>query len=139
MELLLNVAWLLLALPAIWIWRRNAGTLHPARSLARIVSFLTLGCVLLLLFPVISATDDLHPVQADVEEANPLRVVKKMGGGHSRPWLPHVASTPALMATALRFGRREVVIGLVFAISFLVPPSVPLSLRDSRAPPSHLG
>lgn len=139
MELLLNVAWLLLALPAIWVWRRDAGTLHPARSLARIVSFLTLGCVLLLLFPVISATDDLHPVQADVEEANPLRVVKKMGGGHSRPWLRHVASPLAQLAASSRIRHREVVVGRVFAISFLVPPSVPLSLRDSRAPPSLLG
>ena len=54
MELLLNLAWLLLALPAYWLWRDSrttASRFRPSHSL------LALGCMLIVLFPVVSATD----------------------------------------------------------------------------------
>jgi len=66
MELLLNLAWLLLALPAYWLWccSRNApGRFRPCRSL------LALGCMLVVLFPVVSATDDLRAMRAELEES----------------------------------------------------------------------
>jgi hypothetical protein len=66
MELLLNLAWLLLALPACWLWRdsRTASRrFRPSHSL------LALGCMLVVLFPVISATDDLRAMRAEMEES----------------------------------------------------------------------
>jgi len=68
MELFLNVAWVLLAVPAVWIWMR-AGNRRPA-AFGRISCLMVLGCVLMLLFPVISASDDLHAMRPEVEESS---------------------------------------------------------------------
>ena len=67
MELLLNLAWLLLAFPAYWLWRgRGIVRLGRRSSLQRLLS---LTCMLVILFPVISATDDLHVMRAEMEES----------------------------------------------------------------------
>jgi len=138
MELLLNVVWLMLALPAIWIWRRDADCIHSARGFGRAMPFLILGCVLLLLFPVVSATDDLHPMQADIEESSSRRV-KQLSSDRSGTGLTHVGSLLAQFASSVQFGRCEEVCGLVFVVSVLLLPPVPLTHRDSRGPPSYLG
>jgi hypothetical protein len=137
MELLLNVAWLMLALPAIWIWRRDADSVHPARGFGRAVPFLILGCVLLMLFPVVSATDDLYPIQANVEEANPRRVAKQLSGDRSANWLSPAASVLAQSVSSAWLGRCEEVFGLVFVVSLLLPATAPLDHTRSRAPPSY--
>jgi hypothetical protein len=64
MELVLNLFWLLLALPAYWIWRRQD------RKLDSLHRFLALASVLVLLFPVVSATDDLHAMRQETEESS---------------------------------------------------------------------
>src|ERR1700733_3653625 len=69
MELLLNLAWMLLALPAFWLWRRG-GDARVARRATALQCLLTLGCALVLLFPVVSATDDLHAMRAEMEESS---------------------------------------------------------------------
>jgi len=137
MELLLNVAWLMLALPAIWIWRRHADSIHPARGFGRAVPFLILGCVLLMLFPVVSATDDLYPVQANVEESNPRRVVRQLSGDRSGNWLTPAGSVLAQSVSSARVGRCEEVLGLVLIDSLLLLPPVSMGRKTSRAPPSH--
>jgi hypothetical protein len=65
MELLLNLAWLLLALPAWWLWcgPRSVGKVRSLHCL------LALGCMLVVLFPVVSATDDLRALRAEMEES----------------------------------------------------------------------
>jgi hypothetical protein len=65
MELLLNLAWLLLALPAWWLWRGRT----PARKVSSLHCLLALGCMLVMLFPVVSATDDLRAMRAEMEES----------------------------------------------------------------------
>src|SRR5579859_4382453 len=67
MELLLNLAWLLLALPAYWLWR-DSRLAHDGRRFASVQILLALGCMLVVLFPVISATDDLCAMRAEMEE-----------------------------------------------------------------------
>jgi len=82
MELLLNLAWLLLAMPAYWLWRRTDQ--QPARS--SLQCLLTLGCALVLLFPVVSATDDLHAMRPEMEESSPTkRALKHTGGDKVSP------------------------------------------------------
>jgi hypothetical protein len=66
MELLLNLAWLLLALPAYWLW---SGSRTSARKLTSLQCLLALGCMLAVLFPVISATDDLRAMRTEMEES----------------------------------------------------------------------
>jgi hypothetical protein len=68
MELLLNLAWLLLALPAYWLWRDRSDA-SAARKPSAWQCLFALGCVLVVLFPVISATDDLCAMRAEFEES----------------------------------------------------------------------
>lgn len=68
MELLLNLAWLLLALPAFWLWR-DARTTPATRRFTALQCLLALGCLLVMLFPVVSATDDLRAMRAEMEES----------------------------------------------------------------------
>jgi len=134
MELLLNLTWLLLALPAYWLWRRSFHTRAPGK-LGSLQCLLALGCLLVLLFPVISATDDLHVMGTEMEESSPGKRSARLAAGektsvwHSR-WqtLPALVDAPASFAP-LADGRHE---------SFSVPQSAtaaPVVLRASRAPP----
>ena len=72
MELLLNLVWLLVALASaakFAVWSLSAG-----RSRRFVVAVATV-CVLALLFPIISITDDLHMKKAVVEEARTIALV----------------------------------------------------------------
>ena len=66
MELLLNLAWLLLALPAVWLWARSRSG-STGRKFSALQCLLALGFLLVLLFPVISATDDLRAMRTEME------------------------------------------------------------------------
>ncbi|MGA3196508.1 MAG: hypothetical protein ABSD39_16035 [Terriglobales bacterium] len=67
MELFLNLCWLALLLPAYTLWRQRASSNRSARTSSLFIC--TLVCVLVLLFPVISASDDLHAVGQVMEES----------------------------------------------------------------------
>ena len=70
MELDLNLIWAsLVATTALRFARWSPGQPDSRR---RIVALATI-CVLALLFPIISVTDDLHPIAAVLEDANSLR------------------------------------------------------------------
>jgi len=89
MELLLNLVWLALALLAFtaFVRGRKASAGHPRASYR--TALLALASVVVLLFPVVSASDDLHPTQAVLEDAS--KRVQKMAA----------ALTPASMVVAL--------------------------------------
>jgi hypothetical protein len=70
MELFLNLAWLLLALPACWLWQ-SARNVRGRRRFSSLQCLLALASVLVLLFPVISATDDLLAMRTEIEESAP--------------------------------------------------------------------
>jgi hypothetical protein len=137
MELLLNLTWLLLALPAFWLWRRSFHT----RALSKFGSLqclLALACLLVLLFPVISATDDLHVMRTEMEESSPgKRSSRQASGEKISVWQSRWQTLPAVVAATatlalLAEGRHE---------SFSVPqsePAAPVVLRASRAPPCSL-
>lgn len=67
MELFLNLCWFTLALPAYVLWRQRVSANPWGR--ASLVIICTLGCALVLLFPVVSASDDLHAVAQTMEES----------------------------------------------------------------------
>ena len=99
MELLLNLAWLLLAVPAYSIWRScrqgRAGT-----RLSSAQCILALGCALVVLFPVVSATDDLHVVQAEMEESRGSKrsICQK---GSDRPSASKWPSQPSIISISV--------------------------------------
>jgi hypothetical protein len=70
MELLLNLVWVALALAAFSALLRNRRAASQLPQVPYGKALLALACVLVLLFPVVSASDDLHPAQAVVEEAS---------------------------------------------------------------------
>jgi len=61
METILNLIWLAVTVAAIWLWRfRWSVSRQNPRHSSR-TEIVAIVCVLALLFPVISLTDDLHP------------------------------------------------------------------------------
>ena len=122
MELILNLFWLMLALPAYWLWRRVGSAQAAARFSSR-SCLLALGCILILLFPVVSATDDLHAMRPEIEESSPSkRSLRQVSSDRGSRWV-HDSSAPPLA---------------VIAAAFLLPPEVCFTLIPARATPSAL-
>jgi hypothetical protein len=131
MEFFLNLCWFALLLPAYVLWRRRVSSQPWTR--ASFVIVCTLGCALVLLFPVVSASDDLHAVGQAMEES-------ERGFRHSSHCacafhaLNH-ASMPALAASASRKVIFEQV-GTVFLSSPLSLGTVVAFVPSGRAPPA---
>jgi len=133
MELLLNLAWVLLALPAYWLWR-SAGS----RGVSALQGLLVLGCVLVLLFPVISASDDLHAMRAEMEDSSiSKRTVRQAGSEKNSAWVNRLEGPPAAEASAVwlvvpEVGRLEV------SVRGLSPLMRACVFYGGRAPPFSL-
>src|ERR1700676_225354 len=137
MELLLNLAWILLAVPAYWLWRRDAGA-RPARRVSGLQCLLALGCALVLLFPVISATDDLHAMRAEMEEsATSKRAVWQAVSEKNSSWINRLQGPPALAASMARPIAPEPDLLEAFVIC-LAPLTRACDLPVGRAPPDSL-
>jgi hypothetical protein len=132
MELLLNLVWLLLAVPAYYLWRkaRRGPNLDRYTSLQYLFA---LGCALVLLFPVISATDDLHAMRAEMEESSkrgirPTVSDKCCTGQSSCHSSPAVPASVSVFAPSNRFRLELRVPELFFAATLF-------TVRPGRAPP----
>jgi hypothetical protein len=68
LELLLNIVWVLVVTASLLFWRRflSANEHCSRRPVTTLVALL---CILVLLFPVISATDDLHVAEVAMEDS----------------------------------------------------------------------
>jgi hypothetical protein len=135
MELLLNLAWLLLALPAYWLWR-SSRTAPASRKFTSLQCLLALGCLLVILFPVISATDDLLVLRSEMEES-PVskRSVRQASQEKVSSW--KLQSPPALIAAATSFAPNDKGRQPVLTLSVCAPPT-PVIERTGRAPPVSL-
>lgn len=69
MELLLNLMWVMLAVLGVCAFLRGRRSCTWAARVPYAKALLALACILVLLFPVVSASDDLHPTQAVLEDA----------------------------------------------------------------------
>jgi len=83
-ELVLNVAWFILATASFVLLFQHLASrgVKRASGPSRCQCVVALGCVLAILFPVISLTDDLHDMQATVEESSSSSVIVKRSGVH---------------------------------------------------------
>jgi hypothetical protein len=97
MELLLNLAWVLLATLMFYLWLRFA----PLRGVRPQLQFVALVVLLLILFPVISVTDDLQAVQ-NPAEADCL--VRRDHGLASHSILTPLAALPLPDVAGVSFG-----------------------------------
>ena len=134
MELLLNLAWLLLALPAWWLWR-NARSTRVDHRLSSLQCLMALGSVLVVLFPVISATDDLMALRTEMEES-PLskRSIRQGVVDRSSVRNLRLQAAPALVGAHPSFALAAERSDIPLVPSFSVPAA--LSMVSSRAPPT---
>jgi hypothetical protein len=137
MELLLNLAWVLMAVPAYWLWRQCAGA-RASRSVSALQCLLALGCVLVLLFPVISATDDLHAMRSEMEESSTSkRAVRQAGGDKQSAWVNRLQGPPALVAHIQWPPTQQ--FGLLEVPALCLPTLArPCDFHAGRAPPRSL-
>ncbi len=134
MELLLNALWLLTAAGAITLWYYGSSRAHAMRLKNRTLSgqLVALGCALMLLFPVISVTDDLHAQQAVIEDSS--RIILKarrapLGGMGTR-------QAPALVFDrAVLPGPLGAIVGQVSPLLLRVHRSYSVLPNSGRSPP----
>ncbi|MGA9039775.1 MAG: hypothetical protein WB421_04515 [Terriglobales bacterium] len=136
MELLLNLFWLMLALPAVMIWRRDQKSARTAGRRGRSQCFVLLSCVLALLFPIISATDDLHPTRAEIEESSPSKRVAKLSPSPSSPTLGNSGGPPAQLLHAASFTVKNEVVDRTSAYVPVLPDPGFASTTGGRPPPA---
>jgi hypothetical protein len=115
MEFLLNILWLMLTLPAIWLWLQDPACVQSSRRLGNMRPILLLGCVLVLLFPVVSATDDMHVMRPELEES----------------------SSSKRQVRLYSFSPSCLIYGRVVTTPSLRPEPVYLAHRNGRAPPPY--
>src|SRR5579864_82229 len=130
MELLLNLTWLLLAFPAYWLWRA-----HRTTQKSSLQCLLSLGCLLVVLFPVISATDDLQAMRTEMEESSFSKRTLRQAANPDKSLLSgwHSPAAVVTSATNLFAGTED---RLVSMVAQSVLPSVPGVDRSGRAPPT---
>ena len=93
MEIVLNIAWSLLCMTLMALWMRHARRQHHCNCAAnRGMQLVALAIILLLLFPVISVSDDLLMAQNPAESV--CFVQKSCNCGHHHQHLPAMASLP---------------------------------------------
>jgi hypothetical protein len=113
METLLNLVWLAVTVAAIWLWRfRWTGSRRNPRFSTR-VEAVAMVCILALLFPVISLTDDLHPETVAVDAASGKRNACLIAASAS-----HVRSATVGSGTQLMVGmtsRRIAAVNWIFS------------------------
>jgi hypothetical protein len=136
MEVLLNILWFALCNLAAWYWlqRRRRGS--QPQGLA--VQLSALACMLVLLFPVISATDDFYATQLAVETSVTQKVSKSSLSGRASVLHLNHHSCSAALARTLSLSPGVVVGFIATNDTPLVSPlSVSYPPQD-RAPPRPL-
>lgn len=139
METILNLVWLGVTLAALWVWRfRWAASRRNPRHNLRQEAF-AIVCLLALLFPVISLSDDLHPEIAVVDSASGKRqCLVSANSAHSPDVakLPHVHSAVALLPNLP--GQLDFTSEKIISAAWIRTSSFSAILRFGRSPPSLL-
>jgi len=122
-------------LPAYWLWRHEVATARRGQRPDSLSCLLALACVLVLLFPVVSATDDLHAMRAEMEEPGATKRTIQSAAS-DKASTPHVRlhAPPAALAEQVSFSLSVENRKSSCAEPTLLP-AAPLCTRASRAPP----
>ncbi|MFZ0820747.1 MAG: hypothetical protein WAM91_11810 [Candidatus Acidiferrales bacterium] len=133
-EALLNLAWLVIAIATICVFRG----VWRKRKATTLLEWVALGTFLFLLFPVISLTDDLHPelVLAEASTSKKHFLISSARG----PATQSHASGPAGSHPAVFWSCRCPVPMPEFTqpvdLTAFAIPSAPPRLTSGRSPPS---
>ncbi|MBV8053452.1 MAG: hypothetical protein JOZ80_19845 [Acidobacteriaceae bacterium] len=134
MELLLNLLWLALAVPGVWIWVHNPSHACRRQEFGRYRPLLLLGCALIVLFPVISATDDLNAMRSEMEESSPSTRQLKHSAAKTTT---HTGTLVSPRATILRHFCDDSC-RLISLAGPDKPKAAPNRETASRGPPARL-
>ena len=141
MELALNLIWLGLALAGFALLGSNLSHAaeHSARQTSNRQKIIAMSCALIILFFVVSMTDDLHDQEVAVEESRLLRAASAAGS-------PSLASAHSVVNPAflmlLAFTRFSIAFtlpsarGLLEFLEISSPAAISRSSLCGRAPPS---
>jgi len=137
MELLLNILWLTLAVPAVWLWHRDPAGSAGARSQTNLRPLLLLACALALLFPVVSATDDIHVMRSEMEEPGPSKRELRTGTGDKVPsWLSGCSAPATQPCEMPSLWSQDTPCGRVLDLQKVSPEPAPRWTSGCRAPPT---
>jgi hypothetical protein len=127
-ETVFDIACLLLLIPSFCLWVRRA------RNVKYLQSLLTIACLVVLLFPVVSASDDLRAAAADFEDIAPT---KKFSEASASPKCGyHHARNHVILSSPLsQHGISDWMWNLE-SVSSPVPFSLVLDVFRGRGPPS---
>jgi hypothetical protein len=133
MELVLNLAWVLQAALMFCLWVRFAPRTGPnRRNLDRRRQFVALALLLLILFPVISVTDDLQAIQNAVETDSSLRRDHIAVNPHSIS--PAVVALPLPVFAELSLGAPRLAATRSLPVPMIDHPA--LTPIQNRPPPT---
>ncbi len=134
MELLLNLAWLLLSLTLLASLRtKQSRSLGFSGAADRRRRYLTVIVLSFLLLPVISMTDDLHAMTAMADSERTDRRCSAIQNQHLQD---HTQIHPAFSAGPVYLEDPRVCIGIVGSFHLLPDVAIlPIALHSDRAPP----
>lgn len=133
MELLLNLVWASVAIGALIAFLRVRRSSAPVGHVSYLQGLIALACVVWLLFPIVSASDDLHPTQAVVEDAT-KRMQQRLAPLHQLN-SPAMAMLPAALLWALLFTLVVLHWSSSTALAFPLP-AFDSAAFSGRAPPA---
>jgi hypothetical protein len=126
-ELILNLVGVLVALAMVCLWLRWA----PHGGFDRKTQFVALALLILILFPVISVTDDLLAAQNPAETDSCVRRDHIVSGMHPAP--PLITLPPEELLVAYHFGLlRFAAPGARPVLMVSAPAMAPI---ENRPPP----
>jgi hypothetical protein len=128
MELALNLAWVLLSVVLVRLWMSHA----PRKGVSRRTQFLALAMLLLILFPVISVTDDLLAAQNPAEIECCMRRDHSAAQPHSI--FPAVAALPPSVVAEPALRSLHSVMPCLAQVAAIHCPA--LSSIQNRPPPA---
>jgi hypothetical protein len=132
MELLLNLLWVLLIPPAFYWWFQQR---FRSRSALR---FVALVGALAFLFPVISATDDLHSIAELCESSPSKRNLRYFTGESGTTPQGSGGTSTATLTSTFTFDYSPEVVGCPLSGSPVQLQQVSQAIPSGRAPPALL-
>ena len=128
MEILLNLSWALLSVLTVCLWM----CLESRTGAGRRMSFISLVMLIVILFPVISVSDDLWSIQNPAETDTCLRRAHEAASAH--PTFPCTAALAEPVFAAPRFGFQRFAAPL--ALRSLAIDNPALNAIKNRPPPA---
>lgn len=135
-EYVLNCCWLLLFVLAFRVWRQRTRCVRQRHQYSSQQCLVALLCAVFLLFPVISASDDLHAMRPEMEESSSSKRTLQQALNHRASTQCHSAPLVARLTLPLAVLPTDDTLDHVWHLQEPVPASIGLPVLSSRAPPS---